>query len=245
MKKRSIFSLLGLLAFVAMPIYAQEEDIPAWEEYIPTLDESYEYDDDYEDYEYSYDYDYDDYAYSNDWANPSYSYSYDGGSMSVWSMALLWGLWLWMMIFSYLAFIFGGLVLLAQWEVYRKAGKKLWAFLIPFWGTMVYSEIAGMKKWSWILPWLLVIVEWCWTFAMMSWSSAARRVMGIIVVVLSIATLVWWIMANYRVARRFWWGKFASILHILFFPITVIIIWLWNYQYQWVVKKESETIVEA
>lgn len=234
MKKLSLFSLFGLaglLAFLATPIYAQEDEVVLGDEdIVADVENVYNYLDDYDWGSYDYDL-----SYPNNWI-----------AMSAWTMALLWGLWLGMIIFSCLAFIYGVLVILAQWEVYRKAGKKLWAFLIPFYWTMKYSEIWWMNKWWWILPWLLAIIPLFVTSALLWWSgNEIKWVLWIVILVLSIATLIWWIVVNYRVARRYGWGKFASVLHVLFFPITVLVLWLWNYKYQWQVKKESETIVEA
>ena len=259
-----LFGALGLLAFVAMPIYAQEEQeatldeeivagaddivaeaedaVAGVEDFVYDVEETAD-DSDYGLIRWANEYDWE---YTWDWDDSDYDYSY-WWSLDQWTMSLLlWGLWLAWILFSFLAYVYWGLVILAQWEVYRKAGKKLWTFLIPFWWTMVYSEIAGIKKWTWILPWLLAIVPLFVASALLWWSgNGIKWVLWIVILVLSIATLIWWIVANYRVARRYGWGKFASILHVIFFPITVLVLWLWNYQYQWQVKKESETIVEA
>lgn len=254
MKKLSLLSLLGLtgmLAFIATPIYAQNlaDEIVDWAENLADeiVDGTENIVNDAEDAinneidSYNLDYDSSDTrdipAYNTD------SYYLGSEGLNAWTMALLLGLWFWALIFAFLGYIYWCLIILAQWEVYRKAGKKLRAFLVPFWGTMVYSEIAGIKKWTWLLPWLLAIVSIFWTFST-SWTSL-KRALGIIALILAIATLIWWIVANYRIARRYGWWKFASVLHIIFFPITVLVLWLWNYKYQWAVKKEAETVLEA
>ena len=265
MKKLSLLSLLwltGLLAFIATPIYAQNitDEIFDWAENLTneivdgaedladeiadgTENIVNEAEDALNDEIDSYDYDYDFSDTLTIWDSDQETLFLGNEGLSNWTMALLLWLWFWALIFAFLGYIYWCLIILAQWEVYRKAGKKLRAFLVPFWGTMVYSEIAGIKKWTWLLPWLLAIVSIFWTFST-SWTSL-KRALGIIALILAIATLIRWIVANYRIARRYGWWKFASVLHIIFFPITVLVLWLWNYKYQWAVKKEVETVVEA
>ena len=67
---------------------------------------------------------------------------------------------------------------------------------------------------------------------------------NVIVIVLLIATLIWLIVANYRIARRYGWNIFASILHaiLIFCPITFLVLGIGNYKYQ---AKSEETVVEA
>ena len=149
---------------------------------------------------------------------------------------LAWWLWLFWVVLIYLMFAYFALLPISAWEIYRRAGKKGWAFLVPFWGTMVYSKIAGISKWLWLLPWLVTI----WgLFQGIVWSG----VYWIVLNVLSIISLIWLIVANYRVARRYGWNIFLSILHaiLIFTPITFLVLGLGNYKYQ----AKSETVVEA
>jgi len=59
--------------------------------------------------------------------------------------------------------------------------------------------------------------------------------------------LIWFIIASYRIARRYEWWVLASVLHaiIIFMPITTLVLGLWDYHYQWTEKKEPETVVEV
>jgi len=262
MKKLSLLSLFwltGLLAFIATPIYAQDfadevvddtenfaNEIVVWAENLADDVEDeienvvYESEDAINDEIDSYDLNYD---FSDMWGstdNEDFLKENGDRNLNAWAMALLLWLWFWAIILIVLLAIYCCLLILSTWEVYRKAGKKLWAFLVPFWGTMVYSKIAGMSKWLWLLPWLSAIWVFCQGFV---WSGAY----WIILDILSIISWLWLIIANYRVARRYGWNIFASILHalIIFCPITILVLWLGNYQYQSLTKKEPENIVEA
>jgi hypothetical protein len=42
------------------------------------------------------------------------------------------------------------------------------------------------------------------------------------IAVLALITIILCIVWNYRIARRFGWSKFTSVLNVLFFPITVL-----------------------
>ena len=269
MKKLSLFSLLGLLASVTMPIYAQ--DVYFDENYIVVPDDAVVDNVDEEDADVegvavveavadeveeeivndidnavldieenrrNIDYD----LFSDIKGVPSSSFEpYNNADLLI--RILAWWLGLFWVVLFYLLYVYCTLVPISFWEVYRKAGKKGWAFLVPFWGTMAYSEIAGMSKWRWLLPWILAIIPIFWTVAMV-WGSAVKRVLGLLVIVLLISTLIWLIVTNYRIARRYGWNIFASILHaiLIFCPITFLVLGIGNYKYQ---AKSEETVVEA
>lgn len=234
MKKLSLFSLLGLaglLTFVATPTYAQESDYLYDDEFDYGVDEDgYDLETADNDYEVIGDYNWN--MNSDDWI------SLGSTGVNVDLLSLIWGLSaIALAILGYCFFVYGSLFPISLREIYRKAGKKWWAFLVPFWWTMVYSEIGWMSKWLWLLPWLPTI---CVYLARVM----PINVYSILIMVLSILALIWVIVVNYRVARRYGWNVFASILHaiIIFLPITILVLWLGNYKYQG--KKES-TVVEV
>lgn len=264
MKKLALFSLLWLLSFVAMPIYAEENDVYFDENYIiisedaaedlttekatadedannvveeneivltvgeePTIEGTTDLD---EDSTLIPEFDISDAFAEEIWEGLSSS------NLNPAILALAGWLWLAVWIFCYLLFAYFCLLPISWWEIYRRAGKRGRAWLVPFRGTMVYSEIAGMSKWLWLLPWLWVI---CTYFVgVLPWD-----VFSLIMTVLSILTLIWVIVANYCIARRYGWNIFASILHaiIIFMPITALVLGLWNYKYQ----RKSEEVTEA
>lgn len=51
------------------------------------------------------------------------------------------------------------------------------------------------------------------------------------------------IVASFKFARKYGWWVFASILFVLFYPICILVLGFGNYPYEW--KKSEETIVEA
>lgn len=263
MKKLSLFSLLWLLAFIAMPIYA--EDVYFDENYIivpenavvENVDEEADVDEVEEEnveeveeeivnesdnavlgIEEDRNIDSDlfsthDFSDLEGFSNVAISSSRNADPLAI---ILAWWLWLFWILLAYFAFVYFALLPISAREIYRRAGKKGWAFLVPFWGSMVYSEIAGMSKWLWLLPWLVTIRG---LFQGIVWSG----VFWIILNILSIISLIWLIVANYRVARRYGWNIFLSILHsiLIFTPITFLVLGLGNYKYQ----AKSETVVEA
>ncbi len=123
--------------------------------------------------------------------------------------------------------IYQTLLIISIWEIYKKAGKRWWAFLIPIYGTVVYSEIAETNKWLWIIPWLVPLAA-LWIGFLNLWTMITFAATGVLGLITLILCIVW----NYRVARRFGWSKFASVLNVLFYPITVLFLWLRNDEYQ-------------
>lgn len=159
-----------------------------------------------------------------------------------WSSSLLgivsWFLTRVLIITTIIFYVLVPLFYISFWEIYRKAGKKNWSFVVPVWGTMVYSEIAWMNKWLWFIPYVWGL---CGLFV---WNNNPSWAFPLFVIRLDIVVilwaLIWFVIVNYRVARRFGRWKFASILNaiIIFMPITTLILWLWKYQYLW----ESENL---
>ena len=123
--------------------------------------------------------------------------------------------------------IYQTLLIISTWEIYKKAWKRWWAFLIPIYWTVVYSEIAETNKWLWIIPWLIPLAA-LWLGFLNLWTMVTFGAIAVLALITIVLCIVW----NYRVARRFGWSKFASVLNVLFFPITVLFLWLRNDEYQ-------------
>lgn len=236
------------MTFVAMPIYAQEEDVfdeerVTFEEDFPSEESSFNNEVSSEELSYNNEVypeevSYDDWTYwlnvegypqvltEEDIANQvSDALNNLSDEELAWLITILSGFGLFTIIRGYCAYVFATLQPISKWEIYRKAGKKGWAFLIPFWGTMVYSEIWGINQWFWLLPW----IAWIWGICI--W-FIDKEIYWVVMCILIFIAWIWWIVATYRIARKYGWGVFASILHVLFTPITSLILWLGNYKYE-------------
>ena len=131
------------------------------------------------------------------------------------------------LIFSiviFLVWLLYSLFAIANYEVFKKAGKKWREFLVPVYGTMVQSEIAWLNKLIWIIPWLVTILAYCNSFI-------PEDIYTIIGMGGWLLSFLWYIIINYRIARRFNWWVWASICYVIFWPIAVIILGLWKSQY--------------
>lgn len=137
--------------------------------------------------------------------------------------------WLFWIIIAlrFIVYIVTSLMTISNWEVYRKAGKKWWAFLIPIYNTIVYADIAETNKWLWIIPWLTAPLICLWLFFDL-WGLVTWLLAG----VLSLLSLILYIIWNYRVAKRYWRSTFASIIYVLFKPIAILFLWLWKFEYK-------------
>lgn len=151
-----------------------------------------------------------------------------GWEDAIWMILWMWsvffiGIW----VFYFVYYILSSLFIISKWEVYRKAWKKWWAFLIPVYNTIVYSDIAEMNKWLWIIPWL-----WIPAFFWLSMLDLGTLVSGGVTWVLWLVSFVLYIVWRFRVAKRFWWSSLASVLYVIFNPIAVYFLWLGKYEYQ-------------
>ena len=74
-----------------------------------------------------------------------YDYGYDNSLGSV-----LGGFVIFLAIISIIALAVSIITLIAQWKLYKKAGKGGWEAIVPFYCNYVLVEIAGLK-WYWFL----------------------------------------------------------------------------------------------
>lgn len=52
-----------------------------------------------------------------------------------------------MTIFLIIVIVIGLLWLIGKWKLYKKAGKKGWEAIVPFYSEWIYVEIAGLEWW--------------------------------------------------------------------------------------------------
>lgn len=253
-KLLSLFGLLGLLAFVATPIYAQEEEAvldnepiiaeaeeidAAVDEFNNDVDEAVEnvteeiaeVEDVIEDTA-------DDVAEDIE-AIPSFFE--DEEIQNVLDLNKGETTWLWLLAGLWIATWIIGLVwivlaIIALWKIFERAWEAGWLAIIPIVNVYIMYKIAGMKNW---FRYSLIAAFAGWLIAWLLWeSSAAGIVSGVVSLFVGIVAIV----AAYKLPRKFGWGVFASILYVLFTSIAILILGFGNYKYQW---KEESTVVEA
>ncbi len=126
------------------------------------------------------------------------------------------------------------LTIVGEWKVFEKAGKPGWAALIPIYDTFVLYQIGGVN------PYFAFINLGYSVFSMFqsllsSISQASRNdsssmifallslVLAFIVLALSIAMLVFKVMASLGLARKFGksgaYGVGIALLPFVFFPM--------------------------
>lgn len=76
-----------------------------------------------------------------------YDYGYDYGNAVG---SVLGGLLIFLVIISIIALAVSIVTLIAQWKLFKKAGKGGWEAIVPFYCNYVLVEIAGLK-WYWFL----------------------------------------------------------------------------------------------
>lgn len=252
MKKLSLFSLLGLtglLAFVATPIYAQEDEVVAEDVVVEaenvvdeaidetadvvdeTIDDTINFDG-MEDFNSIFENEEVQNALAEAGVTNEEAAGLIGGAVG-----LLW----WFLAGLGIAALIIGLVLailtiIAWWKIFEKAGEAGWKALIPVYNVYIMYKIAGMKNWFWysliaiVIALLLLYTLWG------NWSV----VLTISEILLAFAGIVA-IVAVYKLPRKFGWGVFTSILFVLFYPICILILGFGSSKYQ----GKSETVVEA
>ena len=142
------------------------------------------------------------------------------------------GIWL-LMVFGIIGFVLRILRIIALWKAFERAGEEWWKALIPVYCTYIQFKLAWMKKWFWCT---LIIAVLVWIIAVFT-PSYQEVLSGLIVLITWIIRIV----MLFVFARKYGWSVFASVLFVIFYPICVLILGLWDYKYE----GEEETVVEA
>ena len=258
-KLLSLLAILGLLAFVATPIYAEEEIAPE-DEGIVAEAEDIDFDaedpeaevaainDELDEDAYALEATDEDTIEGEDLADSDYVLTEEDlenmfGSFSdeqketvawVWVLWVFAGLGIAGMIFG---IIWGILAIIAMWKIFTKAGEAGWKSIIPIYNVYIMYKIVGMKNWFWYT----FIAAFCLGFiAGLLWEGSSAY--GILMLIACLFSGIVAIVAAYKLPRKFGWGVFASILYVLFTAICILILGFGNYKYQ---GKEESTVVEA
>lgn len=257
-KLLSLFSFLGfvgLLAFVATPIYAQdiEDDVSAAEmSYNDELDYGVDEEEialesvNEEDITIEGETDLDEVKdITSILEDDEIEYLFRDLDMNDWDTKVaLWFLWL-LLWFGIVAWVIGLariiLAIVAMWKIFEKAGEAGWKAIIPIYNIYIMYKIAWMKNWFW---WMLLVPFCLWLIAWFLSDSASniKEILSIIGVLFSVVVTI---IATFKLPRKFGWGVFTSILYVLFTSICVLVLGFWNYKYEWKSEKEPKTIVEA
>ena len=144
------------------------------------------------------------------------------------------GMWIASVVIS---LIFLVLVIIALWKAFVKAWEGWWKAIIPIYNTYIMFKIAKIKNWFWYML-LIAFVLWILWWILSDYESLISIISTVITCIISIVML-------FKFARKYNRWVFASILFVLFTPICLLILWFWNYKYEWKSGWNSETIVEA
>ena len=113
---------------------------------------------------------------------------------------------------------------IALWFVFKKAGEKGWKAIIPIYDEYITYKIAGMKNWFW---YSIIIAVVFWLIA--AFAQDYKDILtNVAIAVCGIITIV----RNYKLARKFNWSVFTSVLFVLFTWICMLILWFGGSKYQ-------------
>lgn len=156
-----------------------------------------------------------------------------------WVVALSWATWLLagLWIASWIVgLIWIVLVIIALWRIFERAWEPGWKAIIPIYNAYILYKIVWMKNWFWyslLVPFLL------WLIA--GFLPESSNMVGILWTIWTLFSIIVAIVATFKLPRKFGWNVFTSILYVLFTSICVLVLWFWNYKFEW----KSETVVEA
>lgn len=266
MKKLSLFSLLGLaglLAFVATPIYAQEdeaivddaniiaeaddiideaedvvaevgEDIVAEAENI-AADTEEVVDSAIEGAEDV------PFLWSEDLENILWELNVDEMSKedamaTTWVLGGIFGLLAGLGIVGWIiGLILRILKIIALWKAFEKAGEGGWKAIVPIYCSYIKYKLAGIKNWFW---YAIIIALIAWIIA-----TCIPDQQELITNIGSLICWILYIVMTFMFARKYGWGVFTSILFVLFYPICILILGFGSSKYQG--EKQEKTVVEA
>ena len=82
----------------------------------------------------------------NDYDFGAVTYATQGNAFN-WIISFLLGIWFIILAFSLF-------MIIAQWKIFKKAGKEGWEAIIPIYNTWVLFEISGLKGWYSLLAFI-------------------------------------------------------------------------------------------
>lgn len=244
MKKLSLLSLLWLVAFVAMPIYAQDVEenvyVDEWNIVTEDVEPSYGVNEDGVALEtVDVDNDLAEFDFNAILENEEIQNAFEGftkeetaGILGV----LAWAGTAFGMVSLSIALLLGILCIVAMWKIFTKAWEAGWKAIIPVYNTYILYKIVGMKNWFW---YTLIGCFVFWLIAGLLWQDSTAG--GILILLSWLISGIIAIVAAFKLPRKFGWGVFASVLYVLFTPICMLILAFGKYKYQW----KKETVVEA
>ena len=255
-----LFGALGLLAFVAMPIYAQEEDVALDDEEriaaeaedvdavadefneeveaiaddavaeIEDAEEAVE--DTAEDVAEEATEEVEDFAALLNTDEVQNAFSGFTNEETAWIIWIFAGMWIAGLL---VALVFGILAIIALWKAFTRAWEGGWKAIIPVYNTYIQFKLADMKNWFWYM----ILIAFIFGVVAACLPDYKELITNIWYVVSWIIGIV----ASFKFARKYGWWVFASILFVLFYPICILVLGFGNYPYEW--KKSEETVVEA
>ena len=247
-KSLSLLAILGLLGFVALPTYAQEEDVLVDES--PIVIEDVETEDAAADDSLEQvlaenpesveelNAGMDEFLWALEEENPGITDEFNSqfttdeerAAAAVGLLAIFAGFGL---IGWIIAFVWWLIKTIALWKAFTKAGEAGWKAIIPIYHTYIEYKLAGMKNWFW---YGLLIAVIFWVIA--AFIPDQQQLLTDIA-----CAIVWiiYIIVTFKFARKFGWGVFTSILFVLFYPICILILGFGDSKYE----GKSTTVVEA
>ena len=131
--------------------------------------------------------------------------------------------------------VFAILGIIALWRAFTRAWEGWRKAIIPIYNTYIQFKLADMKNWFWYMILIAFI------FGVVA--ACLPDYKDLITNIWYVVSWIIGIVASFKFARKYGWWVFASILFVLFYPICILVLGFGNYPYEW--KKSEETIVEA
>ena len=277
MKKLSLFSLFGLtglLAFLAMPIYAQEDEVVV-EDVAVEMDDLEKEDTAVD--EFNYWVNEDEIALETVWVDDTVEgetdsnaldgdlepmedinasirdilpFLYDeeetqdglaplklritlGDEVIVVDSFSFFLSWIWLQILIvFLVWLI--LCHIALWRIFWRAWEWRWKSLIPIYNLYIVFKISGIKNWFWYIL-LVIFIAAIISAIFPVYQEDLINFSGWFAS--TVILLVWFLLT-----KKFGRGDSASILYTMFSGIAVLILWFWNYKYQWKSEKKEKHV---
>ena len=130
------------------------------------------------------------------------------------------GLIIFILIFAIIIIILSVLELIGMWKIFKKAGKKGWEAIIPYYNIWVLNEISGCVWWFFLLAIASSLISFDLSLNLSETSKVTYNPLEFIG---SITNLFAMYMINYNISKKF--GKShgyaigLTLLPYIFYPI--------------------------
>lgn len=119
------------------------------------------------------------------------------------------------------------------WIIFKKANRKWWESIIPFWNSYITFKIAWKKNrfWFLIIPWIVqFITTYICNLLWISWWTI-ESVIILLCWLVALVGIVLYLIMFFKLSKKFWKSEWFGVWLLFLTPIFLWILAFWKAEY--------------